>query len=60
LDLESLARDAVMLELPLAPLCSEDCLGLCPQCGANRNETSCTCVIAGDPRWSALDALRDP
>ena len=34
LDLEPLARDAVMLDLPLAPLCSPDCLGLCPRCGA--------------------------
>jgi uncharacterized protein len=60
LDLEPLARDAVLLELPLAPLCSEDCLGLCPQCGANRNETGCSCAAIGDPRWSVLDTLRDP
>ncbi len=59
LDLEPLARDAVLLELPLAPLCRPDCRGLCPQCGANWNENQCACVPAGDPRWSALDALRD-
>jgi uncharacterized protein len=59
LDLEPLARDAVLLELPLAPLCAEDCLGLCPQCGVNRNEEACTCEQPADPRWSALDALRD-
>lgn len=59
LDLEPLARDAVLLELPLAPLCAPDCLGLCPQCGINRNEESCTCEQPLDPRWSALDALRD-
>lgn len=60
-DLEPLARDAVLLELPLAPLCTEDCLGLCPQCGANRNEGDCGCVSdASDPRWAALDALREP
>ena len=41
LDLEPLARDAVLLELPLAPLCSEDCRGLCPVCGANRNTEPC-------------------
>ena len=40
LDLEPLARDAVLLELPLAPLCTEDCRGLCPTCGANRNTES--------------------
>lgn len=59
LDLEPLARDAVLLELPLAPLCAPDCLGLCPQCGINRNEEACTCEQPVDPRWSALDALRD-
>ena len=60
LDLEPLARDAVLLELPLAPLCAPDCRGLCPQCGTNWNVATCDCQPAGDPRWSALDALRDP
>jgi uncharacterized protein len=59
LDLEPLARDAVVLDLPLAPLCSEECLGLCPQCGTNRNLGPCTCAPPIDPRWSALDALKD-
>src|SRR3954469_20142872 len=59
LDLAPLARDAVLLELPQAPLCTEDCLGLCPECGANRNESDCGHVISTtDPRWAALDALR--
>jgi len=60
LDLEPLARDAVMLDLPLAPLCSDGCLGLCPQCGANWNTGPCGCPPVTDVRWSALDALRDP
>ena len=59
LDLEPLARDAVLLDLPLAPLCSNDCLGLCPQCGTNWNNGPCGCPPVVDPRWSALDALRD-
>ena len=60
LDLELLARDAVLLELPLAPLCMEDCRGLCPTCGADRNEGGCDCAPeVVDPRWAALDALRD-
>ena len=59
LDLEPLARDAVLLDLPLAPLCSEECLGLCPQCGTNWNLGPCACPPVSDPRWSALDALRD-
>ncbi|MBV8961329.1 MAG: DUF177 domain-containing protein [Actinobacteria bacterium] len=59
IDLEPLVRDAVLLELPLAPLCADDCQGLCPVCGVNRNTTSCTCAAeARDPRWAALDQLR--
>ena len=58
LDLEPLARDAVLLELPLAPLCREDCAGICATCGADRNVAPCGCdVAAPDPRWAALDAL---
>ena len=49
LDLEPLARDAVLLELPLAPLCSEDCRGLCPQCGANWNTEPCDCTARRRP-----------
>jgi len=59
-DLEPLVRDAVLLELPLAPLCRPDCLGLCPTCGANRNEEACGCEAPRDPRWGALDVLRMP
>jgi uncharacterized protein len=58
-DLEPVVREAVMLELPIAPVCSNDCKGLCPTCGVNRNETACTCDNeVRDPRWSALDSLR--
>ena len=58
LDLEPLVHDAVLLELPQAPLCRPDCGGLCPLCGANRNEGDCGCRPEPDPRWAALDALR--
>jgi uncharacterized protein len=57
LDLEPLAHDACILELPLAPLCGPDCLGLCPECGANRNYESCTCTDKTDPRWAGLAGL---
>ena len=58
-DLEPMARDAVLLELPLAPLCSEECAGLCPTCGADRNEGDCGCEPDNtDPRWAALEQLR--
>ena len=57
-DLELVAREAILLDLPLAPLCGDDCLGLCPTCGVDRNETSCSCTSpATDQRWSALDGL---
>ena len=60
LDLEPLARDTVLLELPLAPLCRADCAGICPTCGADRNVAPCDCESAvHDPRWAALDALGD-
>ena len=58
-DLEPLARETLLLELPLAPLCRETCLGLCPVCGADLNLAPCGCTPdAGDPRWAALDELR--
>lgn len=59
LDLRPLVRDAVLLDLPLAPLCHEGCAGLCPTCGADLNDGDCGCPPpAQDPRWAALDALR--
>lgn len=56
-DLAPLAHDAILLELPLAPLCREDCAGLCPFCGADRNEGDCGCSAPRDPRWATLDGL---
>ncbi len=60
LDLEPLAHDACILELPLAPLCGPDCLGLCPDCGVNRNYETCICTEKLDPRWAALSGLGAP
>lgn len=58
-DLEPLAREALTLALPLAPLCSPDCRGLCPTCGADLNQRDCDCPpVEADHRWSALDELR--
>jgi len=58
IDLGPLVRDAIVLDLPMAPLCRADCLGLCPHCGADRNEGECGCVAPRDPRWANLDVLR--
>jgi uncharacterized protein len=58
LDLEPLARDALLLELPQVPVCREDCRGLCPTCGIDRNTASCDCTTEElDPRWAALRSL---
>ena len=58
IDLDPLIREALLLALPLAPLCEADCQGICPTCGADLNEGQCGCPPAGrDPRWAALDDL---
>jgi uncharacterized protein len=44
LDLTSMLREHVILSAPMQPLCSDDCLGLCAQCGKNLNEGPCQCV----------------
>ena len=41
LELSDAAREALLIELPMAPHCREDCRGLCPVCGADRNEEPC-------------------
>ncbi|HWM89060.1 MAG TPA: DUF177 domain-containing protein [Kofleriaceae bacterium] len=59
IDLEPLLREQVILAVPFAPLCSENCLGLCPVCGIDRNTGTCTCeATPPDPRWSALKNLK--
>lgn len=57
LDLEPVAHDACILELPLAPLCREACQGLCPSCGADLNIGPCACEPPADRRWASLSLL---
>lgn len=59
LDLSPGIRENLLLALPLKPLCRPDCAGLCPQCGQNLNEGSCTCETAPpvDPRLAQLQSL---
>lgn len=59
-DLEPLVREQYVLAVPFAPLCREDCLGLCPQCGADRNHAPCACEKPVDPRFTALQGLKLP
>ena len=49
----------IQLAIPMKPLCRESCLGLCPQCGTNRNGEGCSCQTAvSDGRWGALAGIR--
>jgi len=59
LDLEPALRDAMVLALPLAPLCSDDCEGLCPECGARLADAGPSHDHDGaiDPRWARLQEL---
>ena len=59
INLEPLLREQILLAVPYAPLCSEDCKGLCPVCGTDLNTGDCTCDRTPiDPRWSALKDLK--
>jgi uncharacterized protein len=53
-----IAEERVQMAIPMKPLCREECLGLCPQCGKDRNLAPCECGDgAVDPRWTALRAF---
>jgi uncharacterized protein len=60
IDLEPLVREQVILAVPYAPLCREECAGLCPQCGADLNAGPCGCEKPVDPRFAALKGLKLP
>ena len=60
IDLEPLFREQLVLAVPYAPLCKDDCKGLCPQCGIDRNTDSCACEPPIDPRLAALKGLKIP
>jgi uncharacterized protein len=56
--LEDMLREQILLALPMQRICREDCLGICPVCGGNRNENPCDCKPqTGDDRWGALRKL---
>jgi uncharacterized protein len=60
LDLTEVTRQYAWVALPLAPLCKEDCAGLCPECGVNRNRETCSCQPPVHERWAALGSLLGP
>lgn len=59
IDLTEPVRQALLVSLPMRPLCREDCAGLCPTCGKNLNEGPCDCEPATvDNRWASLQELK--
>jgi uncharacterized protein len=59
LPLNDVLREVILLALPMQLVCNEDCKGICPVCGQNRNQHECTCqATAVDHRWSKLKDLR--
>jgi uncharacterized protein len=59
IELEEILQEQVVLLLPVQRLCSESCLGICPICGKNRNESGCHCTAAlTDDRWSGLKQFK--
>ena len=58
LELEDILREQILLALPMQRVCSQDCKGICPVCGRNRNQSGCDCHPHGaDDRWTALRDL---
>jgi len=58
LDLGEAVREQILLGLPLKPLCREDCQGLCPRCGKDRNLGPCGCAPEAEPGDPRLEPLR--
>jgi DUF177 domain-containing protein len=58
IDIDALVTEELLLAVPDHLLCKDDCKGICPQCGVDRNATECGCDSAEvDPRWSGLKEL---
>ena len=58
IDLTEAIRQYALLVIPMKPLCREDCVGICPNCGHNLNQGPCDCLPQEvDPRWAGLNKL---
>jgi uncharacterized protein len=57
MELEDILREQVLLALPMQRICSNDCQGICPECGKNRNEGACGCKDSGAERGGSLRGL---
>ncbi|HSE15531.1 MAG TPA: DUF177 domain-containing protein [Pyrinomonadaceae bacterium] len=59
IDVDEIVKEQILLAVPTRMLCREDCKGICPECGADRNMGECNCVTNDiDPRWAALKDLK--
>ena len=59
LDVDEIVKEQILLAVPTRMLCREDCKGICPQCGVDRNTGECNCETKEiDPRWAALKNLK--
>ena len=59
IDVDEIVKEQILLAVPTRMLCREDCKGICPECGIDRNSGECACVTDDvDPRWAALKNLK--
>lgn len=59
IELKDVLREQVLLTMPMRVVCSDDCKGICSQCGKNKNTGLCNCEARpGDDRWAALRNLK--
>lgn len=58
IDIDEITREQMLLSVPMKPLCSNTCKGICPKCGKDINEGDCGCELkVADPRLLALERL---
>jgi uncharacterized protein len=58
-DISPIVDEAIFMAIPICPLCQDECLGLCPICGWNKNTGTCSCKEDNiDPRWEKLKNLK--
>ena len=59
IDVDEIVKEQILLAVPTRMLCREECKGICPECGTDRNTGQCNCVTNDiDPRWAALKNLK--
>ena len=59
IDVDEMVKEQILLAVPTRMLCREDCKGICPECGTDRNTSDCSCATSDiDPRWAALKNLK--